>query len=254
MATAATTSSPTWRGWQCGGARDAFCGPSGCPVTVWLSEPGGYARFELGRLQGFEIREAEPLPALVARYSAAFCGDASPMAAPGPGLRQQCPGGAAGRDAAAEPGGGGSRPPSRRRRPAATRGARRAGRCATCRGRARWRSAWAPATSPPWLRSAWRGSLPGADLSPSARGGQRPARLRVQPGRGRCLGRLRGDGGRRLVVALADESLAARLGGRDTEVAVSVDGHAEGTLSLAGSTKALRGALADCHGVLIRAV
>ena len=46
---------------------------------------------------------------------------------------------------------------------------------------------------------------------------------------------------------LADGPLAARLAGRDSEVALSVDGAAEGVLSLAGSTKALRGALQDCR-------
>ena len=50
------------------------------------------------------------------------------------------------------------------------------------------------------------------------------------------------------VVALAGQPLAARLAGRDSEVDVSVDGAAQGSLSLAGSTRALRGALADCHG------
>ena len=62
---------------ECGGAWSAFCGSSGCPVTAWLSEPaGGHARFELGRLLGFELRDAEPLPALVARYAAPFCAGA----------------------------------------------------------------------------------------------------------------------------------------------------------------------------------
>ena len=51
------------------------------------------------------------------------------------------------------------------------------------------------------------------------------------------------------VVALADGALAARLGGRDSEVEVGVDGRPEGTLSLSGSTRALRGALADCGGL-----
>ena len=50
------------------------------------------------------------------------------------------------------------------------------------------------------------------------------------------------------VVALAEGPLADRLGGRDSEVAVSVDGTEEGVLSLEGSTKALRGALAGCGG------
>jgi hypothetical protein len=49
------------------------------------------------------------------------------------------------------------------------------------------------------------------------------------------------------VVALEEGNLAARLGGRDREVEVSVDGAAEGILSLSGSTRALRGALEICH-------
>jgi hypothetical protein len=36
------------------------------------------------------------------------------------------------------------------------------------------------------------------------------------------------------------------LAGRDTAVAVAVDAEAHGVLSLAGSTKAIRGALAAC--------
>ena len=51
------------------------------------------------------------------------------------------------------------------------------------------------------------------------------------------------------MVALAEGALAARLGGRDSEVEVGVDGRPEGTLSLSGSTRALRGALADCGGL-----
>ena len=39
----------------------------------------------------------------------------------------------------------------------------------------------------------------------------------------------------------------ARLAGRDSEVEIKVDGEPQGILSLAGSTKSLRGALADCH-------
>lgn len=33
---------------ECGGAWSAFCGPSGCPVSAWLSAPGGQVeRFDL---------------------------------------------------------------------------------------------------------------------------------------------------------------------------------------------------------------
>ena len=48
-------------------------------------------------------------------------------------------------------------------------------------------------------------------------------------------------------VVAADSQLSERLAGRDTEVAVKLDGAAQGSLSLAGSTKAIRGALEDCR-------
>ena len=66
--------------------------------------------------------------------------------------------------------------------------------------------------------------------------------------------RLRGDRRRRLRGGAGRRRRSpARLGGRDSEVAVSVDGRPEGTLSLTGSTRALRGALADCGVDLSRA-
>ena len=41
---------------ECDGARAVFCGPSGCPVAAWLSEPdGSHSRFDLGRMQGFHF-------------------------------------------------------------------------------------------------------------------------------------------------------------------------------------------------------
>ena len=50
------------------------------------------------------------------------------------------------------------------------------------------------------------------------------------------------------VAALDQGALADRLGGRDREVAVSVDGEPQGTLSLDGSTRAVRAALETCRG------
>jgi hypothetical protein len=49
------------------------------------------------------------------------------------------------------------------------------------------------------------------------------------------------------VAALADGPLAALLSGRDVEVAVSLDEAPQGMLSLRGSTRAIRDALAPCH-------
>ena len=49
------------------------------------------------------------------------------------------------------------------------------------------------------------------------------------------------------VVGLAGQPLAGLLAGRDARAAVSVDGAAQGNLSLSGSSRAIRGALASCH-------
>jgi hypothetical protein len=60
--------------------------------------------------------------------------------------------------------------------------------------------------------------------------------------------RLEPGAGGAYVAGLSDGPLAALLAGRDTAVAVAVDGEAQGVLSLAGSTRAIRGALAPCGG------
>jgi hypothetical protein len=49
------------------------------------------------------------------------------------------------------------------------------------------------------------------------------------------------------VVALAEIPLAARLAGRDSEVAARLGTNDEGILSLKGSTRALRAALDSCY-------
>jgi len=49
------------------------------------------------------------------------------------------------------------------------------------------------------------------------------------------------------IIALAGSPFAARLAGRDSRVEVTLDGRRMGTLSLAGSSRALRTALGPCH-------
>jgi hypothetical protein len=231
---------------ECGGARDAFCGPSGCPVTAWLSEPGGYARFDFGRLRGFEIREAEPLPMLVARYTAAFCDD---IVTDGctrtwtftSNAPEQPPVDVAEPEAAPVP----EPAPAAEAAPPALAG---------------WTLRRVPGASPVALGMG-TGNI--ATLAAFCLEGQPFLALTFHQrpdGDSVALGFAFSQGpvdvsagyeetaGGAFVVALEGATLAARLAGRDTEVAVSVDGRAEGTLSLAGSTKALRGALADCHG------
>ena len=191
---------------------------------------------------------ARPLPAGVAHYHGTYCDDdsrigADPAPAPGsspatrPRSRRSTP------DAGRRAGG-------RRRRRADPAGAGRrldaAPGAGVEPGRARRRHRRPSPRSP---ASASQGQPFLARHLPRAAGGrQRHARLRLQPGRARSR---RPASSRPPAAPTSWRSPTARsprrLAGRDTEVAVSVDGAAQGILSLAGSTKALRGALEDCR-------
>lgn len=230
---------------ECQGAWSAFCGSAGCPVSAWLSEPGGgYRHFDFGYLQGVEIRDGSPLPAVVAGYHGSLCGEPERIGAdtctrtwrftsndpeePEP----DAPAGVAAEGAAPAP--VKAIPPG-------------------------WTLRNVPGGSPVALGGGTGGV---ALLAAFCLGGkpflavtlhERPKADTVTLGFGFGAGRIdvpasyeEGAGGA-FVVALSGNDLAARLGGRDREVALSVDGAAQGKLSLAGSSKSLRGALADCR-------
>jgi len=243
---------------ECGGAWGAFCGSSGCPVTAWLSEPGGgYARFEIGRLLGFELRDGEPLPTLVARYAAAFCADEGleectrtwTFASNNPEMPPIDPQPAAA--PAPEP------PEPATPEPEAPAPVAPAFPAPEDAG---WTLRRVPGSSPVAL-GAGVGNV--VSLAAFCLSGEPflavSFRERPQPDRA-TLGFDFSDGaveadadheetaGGAFVVALSDGPLAARLAGRAREVALTVDGVAEGTLSLDGSTRAIRGALEPCGG------
>lgn len=234
-------------GLECTGAWDALCTASGCPVTAWLSAPGGgHDRFDLGPLRGFDISDAEAgaLPALVSHHDAADCG---------PDAVEGCT--RTWRFTTNYP----DRPePDAPATPVVTPAA-----------------ATAPVKAAPEL-SGWslrrvQGASPVAlgagpgDLSSLAAFcledqpflaltfHDRPQSESVTLDFAFSQGTLtvtagyESTAGGAYVVALKGSPLASRLAGRDSEVEVRVDGTAEGRLSLSGSTKALRGALADCH-------
>jgi hypothetical protein len=55
-----------------------YCGSAGCPVSVWLSQPGGsYAQAKDfgGSMQGWEIRQHDGKPAIWYGLHGAFCDD-----------------------------------------------------------------------------------------------------------------------------------------------------------------------------------
>jgi hypothetical protein len=236
---------------ECGGAWSAFCGSSGCPVTAWLSEAdGGHVRFEFGRLLGFEVRDGEPIPAFVARYAAPFCAgedldectrtwtfasnspetppvDPRPETTPAPAPE---PAPEAPEPAFPAPEGDDW---SLRRVPGSSPLALGAGvgniasLAAFCLG------------GEPFLAVSFR-DRPEGDSATLA--------FAFSDGEVEASAGYEATAGGAFVTALSDGPLAARLAGRDSEVAVSVDGAAEGTLSLAGSTRAIRGALEACGG------
>ena len=234
---------------ECAGAWSAFCGPSGCPVTAWLSRSdGGFDRFELGRLDGFTIEDGAPLPTLVARYAVVYCGDSRDDCTRtwrfDSNAPEEPPIDAAGGAEAAVP-------------PSPTPAPAEAERVEMPAG---WTLRRVPGSSPVALGmgTGTIATFAGFCLSDqpflAVTFHERPAADTVRLGFAFSQGALEADAGYEqtaggaYVVALADSPLARRLGGRDTEVAVTVDGKAEGKLSLAGSTKALRGALEACHG------
>ncbi len=233
---------------ECAGAWSAFCGPSGCPVTAWLSRPdGSFDRFDLGRLDSFEIADGTPLPAVVARYAAAYCGDSrddctrtwrfASNAPETPAIDAPPEAAAAAAEPAAEPAG-----PERAPTPPGWTLRRVPGSSPVALGMGTGEIATFAGfclSEQPFLAVTFHARPPAERVRLGFAFSQGPAEVEAS---------YEETAGGAYVVALSEGNLAQRLGGRDTEVAVTVDGRAEGTLSLAGSTKALRGALEACHG------
>jgi hypothetical protein len=240
-------------GLQCEGAWSVFCGSVGCPVTAWLSRPdGSHTDFAFGNLQSVEV-VASPDgggPAVRAFYHGAFCGDGR-AGVDGCVRLWTFPAGAAPVEWAE----------------AATAGFAQAGP----------EPAPPPPAGPSEVAPGWTlRDVPGS--TPVALGGgmgeiawfagfclqsQPFLTLMFDPPRATETVTLRfafGDGpveapavreptaGGAHVIALAGTPLAARLAGRDSRVDVTLDASSMGTLSLAGSSRALRAALGACHG------
>lgn len=231
---------------QCADAWSAFCGSGGCPVSAWLSEPGGtFTRFDFGYLQGVEVRDRDgALPEVVAHYHGTFCDDPDRIGADGctrtwvfaTNAPEQPP-------VDPEPGAGAEAAPAAPPPPGLTG----------------WTLRHVPGASPVAL-GAGVGTISSLAafclqaqpfLAVTFREAPKAEKVRLDfafsAGPVEVPAGLEPTAGGAYVVALAGSELSARLGGRDTEVAVSVDGAAQGLLSLVGSTKALRGALADCR-------
>lgn len=238
-------------GLACEGAASAFCGSAGCPVSAWLSRPEpGLERFDFGYLQGYEIvGGAGPggRPGLRAAYHGSAC-DGDRIGADGctrlwvfTSNAPEVPPMELPAVAAAGAASPASRPPAPmpegwtlRRVPGGDPVALAAGPgeiatlAAFClEGR-------------PFLAVTFH-DKPSADPV--------PLRFGFSAGPVEVAAGYEETAGGAYVAALDGSPLTARLAGRDTSVALQSQGADQGALSLKGSTRALRGALAACHGL-----
>ncbi|KFI28674.1 hypothetical protein CDV50_02515 [Haematobacter massiliensis] len=205
---------------SCEGVAGFFCGTAGCPVTVWLSGPGGYFAADAGHAEAWRLEGTT----VVRRINGQLCSPpqrrscevrrsftginrpapASPVASQSWQLRrtQGLP------PVAISPGPGNIFSIS-----------------AFCLG------------DQPWLAVVFR---------------ERPRETTVRIDFAFAEGVLGGPASRQrgtsdaYVISLAGGALAGQLSGRDGTVGLSVNGVSQGTLPLRGSTSALRGALAGC--------
>lgn len=234
-------------GIECANAWSALCGSAGCPVSVWIETPQGSERRWSDQAQSWTIDGAGPRMAVVVTRH----GPACPGAAPGAETcSERLTFDAAAPAPAPAPAAGGLGPAPR---PAA--GAPVAPEAPSAPG---WSLRAVPGGSPvavsqgagavatlavfclsgePFLAATWAGQpAPGtARLGFGFAGGEVTLPARREDGAGGAL-----------VIALRGEALASRLSGRDRATDLSVDGAAQGRLSLKGSTRAIRGALEAC--------
>lgn len=247
-------------GLDCAGSPMGFCGPTGCLVTIWLAGTDTHRRAWGGFAAGVVLEGT----AVVLRRLGTDC---DPPAAPGEACEERMdfagmvPPGIA-EDGAEDAARAGPvpapAPPAERPRP-------------------RPEAAGPAVPDPPaagWsLRATPEGEAvavsggPGAIARAAAfcLGGEPFLALTLEPAPAagtvavgfafpaaganvEAEARREAGAGGAFVVALAEGPLAGLLAGRDGAVDVSLDGAAAGSLSLAGSTRAIRGALAPCHG------
>lgn len=215
-------------GLNCAGAESYFCGSAGCPVSVWVSTPRGYESAWSGPAQASRIDTSATPPGVVVALHGQFC--EPPRDGP-EGCEQRIALAAAPETAPA-----GAEPP----RPAG------------------WSLRAVPGSTPVAVSA---GPAPIHDIAIFCLAGAPflavvpeappPGEL-LRLGFGFSSGTLgvtarrEPTAGNAYVIDLRATPLAQQLAGRDSRVAVTLEGAALGELSLAGSSKAIRSALAAC--------
>lgn len=213
-------------GLNCAGAESYFCGSAGCPVSVWLSTPAGFEHAWSGPAQASRIDTSTTPPGVVVALHGQFC---DPPRVGADGCEQRITLAAAPAAPAEET----PRPKgwSLRAVPGSTPVALAAGP-APLRDLALFCLSGAPFLAAVPETEMTRETL---DLGFAFTDRTVAARARREPSAGGAY-----------VVDLGTVPLAQALAGRDARATVTLDGKTLGELSLAGSSKAIRGALASC--------
>jgi hypothetical protein len=223
-------------GLDCAGAGGVFCGAAGCPVSVWLSGTGGHLAAWRGHARGWRLEDG----AVVVERQGAFCPAEIPAAceerlafADQDGDRGASPAAEAQPSLAGEaepeppPEGWSLRAVSGRTPVAVGTGTGAIDSIAAfCLAGQPW-LAIDFAAEPAGEASRIGFAFSERDLTAEARREE--------------------SAGGAYVIALADQPLAALLAGRDASVPVTLDGAAQGALSLKGSTRAIGAALQSCR-------
>ncbi|HEV7268097.1 MAG TPA: hypothetical protein VGN83_24800 [Falsiroseomonas sp.] len=237
---------------NCEGAASYFCGSAGCPLVAFLSGPRGHAASRLGHVRAWSLDLAGALPVLVLQLHGGSCGRAgfegcevrtawngrelarvgtAPPAVAAPSVALPAP---------AAPSAGEKGPaPAADAMPSAAWQVRRGGD-----GRP-----IAVAAGPGVVQAVTvfcHQRVPVMALALRARPPAGPVTLGLAGRARRAAAPLRPGGGNSWLADLRGTALPHLLAGSDASVLLTINGGIQGRLSLQGSTRAVREALAGC--------
>lgn len=228
-------------GIECAGAWSYFCGSAGCPVSVWLARPEGHDRVWGDYAQGWEIVGAGSETALVVHQHGTACPENPTGADPCSQRLAFAAGGVAAEASQQAP----AAPPAVTLPQPEASG---------------WTLRAVPDGDPvavaagPGLAERLAVFCLGGRpwLAVSLAGGPGPETLAIDFTFERAASEAGGESRREegaggaYVLDLSDGVLAGLLAGRDGEAGMAIAGTDQGVLSLQGSTRAIRAALAPC--------
>lgn len=240
----------------CEGAASALCAGQACPLAVYLSGPGGYRRAYLNNVHGWELVRTTTPPQLEMMWLSSHCGQ-RPRTDDGCTARYQIIG-----QSVTEIGGRAAQAPRQQEQPQRQQQPRQQQQAAVpgAGAAAAWqlrpvqgRGDAAMATGPgviAGLALVCNGPVPIAVFTLRARPPQGQTVVSFAFSAGRIdapIRPLQGAAANAWYADLRASRLPRMLAGNDASVPILINGGRQGTLSLSGSTAAIRSALAPCY-------